>query len=92
GASVAGALDVSGVAALAGAAVVVAAGYALWNFGASRGSMGFLSAASYFAPVLSSIASSVLLGVTLDSVVWVGAALVVAGSLLSWRGSQRWSA
>lgn len=91
-ASVAGALDFSGLAALACAAVVVAAGYALWSFGASRGNMGFLSAASYFAPVLSSIASSVLLGVALEPVFWLGAALVVAGSLLSWRGSQRWSA
>lgn len=70
-------------------AVAVATGYALWGYGVTRGDMQKLSVASYAAPILSSISSSVILATTPGPVFWVGAALVAAGSIASWLGSQR---
>ena len=69
-------------------AVAVATGYALWGYGVTRGDMQKLSVASYAAPILSSISSSVILATTPGPVFWVGAALVAAGSIASWLGSQ----
>ena len=69
-------------------AVAVATGYALWGYGVTRGDMQKLSVASYAAPILSSISSSVILATTPGPVFWAGAALVAAGSIASWLGSQ----
>lgn len=52
-----------GAAPLLAATVVVASGYALWNVAINHGDMRLLSSASYAAPVLSSIASALLLAV-----------------------------
>lgn len=71
--------------ALGASALVVAAGYALWNRAIQNGDMRALSAASYCAPVLSSVASSVILQVVPGPVFWAGAVLVVVGSLACWR-------
>lgn len=70
-------------------AVAVATGYALWGYGVTHGDMQKLSVASYAAPILSSISSSVILATTPGPVFWLGAALVAAGSIASWLGSQR---
>lgn len=78
-----------GVIPLLAATVAVASGYALWNFAINHGDMRLLSSASYAAPVLSSVASAVLLAVAPGPLFWVGAVLVAAGSLLSWRGQQK---
>lgn len=71
--------------ALGASALVVAAGYALWNRAIQGGDMRALSATSYCAPVFSSVASSIILQVVPGPLFWVGAALVVAGSLACWH-------
>ena len=75
----------SSLAALAGAAVCVASGYTLWGHGLIKGDVRKMAAFSYAAPVLSTLASSVLLGVALTPVYWAGTAAVFLGSLLNWR-------
>lgn len=83
----------TGYAALIGAGGAVAAGYALWNIGILRGDMRILSTASYTTPLLSSAVAAVLLGTTLGGPFWLGVALVVIGSLMSWwSGRGRTSA
>jgi len=89
GATVPGRVPWTGYAALVGAAVAVAAGYALWNIGIIRGDMRVLSTASYTTPLLSSAVAAVLLGTTLGRPFWVGVALVVIGSLVSWWAGHR---
>lgn len=74
---------------LAATAAAVAAGYALWGYAIARGDMRTLSVASYAAPVLSTVATTVILSAAPGPVFWVGAALVVVGSLASWLGSRR---
>ena len=71
--------------ALVGAAACVASGYALWGQGLTKGDVRKMAAFSYAAPVLSTLASSVLLGVALTPVYWAGTAAVFLGSLLNWR-------
>lgn len=70
-------------------AAAVAAGYALWGHAIVRGDMRVLSISSYATPVLSTIATTIILAATPGPVFWVGAALVVAGSIASWIGSQK---
>ena len=70
-------------------AAAVAAGYALWGHAIVRGDMRVLSISSYATPVLSTIATTVILAATPGPVFWVGAALVVIGSIASWIGSQK---
>ena len=72
-------------AALVSAAVCVASGYTLWGQGLIKGDVRKMAAFSYAAPVLSTAASSILLGVALTPVYWAGTAAVFAGSLLNWR-------
>lgn len=74
----------SGVLALLGSAGVIAAGYSCWNVGIEKGDMGALSIASYATPVLSSVASSVLLGQVPGMTFWAGVVAVAAGALLCW--------
>ena len=75
----------SSIAALLGAAMCVASGYTLWGQGLIKGDVRKMAAFSYAAPVLSTLASSVLLGVALTPVYWAGTAAVFLGSLLNWR-------
>lgn len=81
--------DIAQIFPLLATAAAVATGYALWGHGIMRGSMRVLSIASYFAPVLSSAASSILLATMPSPVFWIGAACVAAGSIASWFGSKR---
>ena len=74
---------------LVATAAAIAAGYALWGYAIVRGSMRVLSVASYATPVLSTAATTVILAAAPDPVFWVGAALVVVGSIASWFGSQK---
>ena len=77
-------VSVAGVIALVAAAGVIAAGYSCWNVGIERGDIGILSIASYATPVLSSVASSVLLGQVPGMSFWAGVVAVAAGALLCW--------
>ena len=70
-------------------AAAVAAGYALWGHAIVRGDMRVLSISSYATPVLSTVATTVILAAAPGPVFWVGAALVVIGSIASWIGSQK---
>lgn len=70
-------------------AAAVTAGYALWGHAIVHGDGRTLSIASYATPVLSTVATTVILSAAPTPVFWAGAALVVAGSLASWFGSQR---
>lgn len=73
---------------LCATAAAVAAGYALWGHAIVRGDARTLSIASYATPVLSTVATTVILAATPGPVFWAGAALVAIGSLASWLGSR----
>ncbi|MGN0039218.1 MAG: aromatic amino acid DMT transporter YddG [Coriobacteriales bacterium] len=77
-------LGLSGILPLLLCAASMAAGYALWNRAAAMGDMGRISVVSYFAPVLSSAMSSLLLQTLPCPAFWAGVALVAAGSVLGW--------
>ena len=62
----------------------IAAGYALWNRAINGGEMRVLSVVSYFAPIFSSLASALILGVMPDALFWFGVVLVEIGSLVGW--------
>ncbi|GLO61332.1 aromatic amino acid exporter [Vibrio sp. MACH09] len=66
------------------AGVVMGSGYALWNIAIIGGNMMFLATLSYFTPILSTLLSMLLLGVTLSASFWQGVLLVTLGSLMSW--------
>ena len=70
------------------AALALAAGYACWNIGIIYGNMNVLACASYATPILSTLASVVLLHATLSVPFWFGAAAVAIGSLLSWLATS----
>ena len=73
----------------ASSAGVIAAGYSCWNVGIEKGDMGALSIASYATPVLSSVASSVLLGQVPGMTFWAGVVAVAAGALLCFVLARR---
>lgn len=75
--------------AVLGAAAAIAGGYACWGHGILHGSMRTLAMTSYAAPVLSTAASAILLGLALSLPFWCGALLVAAGSILNWWISSR---
>ena len=75
------------IVAVAATVLCVASGYTLWGHGLIKGDVRKMAAFSYAAPVLSTAASSLLLGVALSPIFWAGTALVFAGSLLNWRAA-----
>ncbi|RSX50456.1 aromatic amino acid DMT transporter YddG [Bifidobacterium callimiconis] len=70
-------------------AASIAGGYACWGYGILHGSMETMAVASYATPLLSVAASAVLLHVSLSVPFWVGALLVVAGSIVNWLFQKR---
>lgn len=64
--------------------VVMGSGYALWNLAILRGNMLLLATLSYFTPVISTLLSSVILGVVLGMSFWQGVVMVTIGSLMCW--------
>lgn len=64
--------------------VVMGSGYALWNLAILRGNMLLLATLSYFTPVISTLFSSIILGVVLGLSFWQGVAMVTLGSLICW--------
>ena len=89
GAPLPASLEPADLIPLVATAAAVAAGYALWGHAIVRGDMRVLSISSYATPVLSTIATTIILAATPGPVFWVGAALVVIGSIASWIGSQK---
>ncbi len=70
------------------AALALAAGYACWNIGILYGNMNVMATVSYATPILSTLASVVLLHATLSAPFWFGAAAVAIGSLVSWLATD----
>lgn len=64
--------------------IVMGSGYALWNLAILRGNMLLLATLSYFTPVISTLFSSLILGVLLGTSFWQGVAMVTLGSLICW--------
>jgi len=74
----------SNVTILLLAGVVMGSGYALWNVAILRGNMLLLATLSYFTPVISTLFSSMILGVVLGLSFWQGVVMVTLGSLVCW--------
>ena len=70
---------------LVGAAASIGIGYAFWGYGMNHGNFALISIGSYAAPLLSVIASVIILGVRLTPIFWIGTVCVVAGSFINWR-------
>lgn len=66
------------------AGVFMGSGYALWNYAIIGGNMVLLATLSYFTPVLSTIISSIILGIALSSSFLQGVMMVTLGSLMCW--------
>ncbi|EGQ9393625.1 drug/metabolite DMT transporter permease [Vibrio cholerae] len=64
--------------------IVMGSGYALWNVAILRGNMLLLATLSYFTPVISTLFSSLILGVVLGLSFWQGVIMVTFGSLICW--------
>jgi drug/metabolite transporter (DMT)-like permease len=64
---------------------ITALAYALWDGAMRKGNLLLVAACSYLTPLLSTLVSCAYLRVVPDSRLWAGCALIVAGSLLSWR-------
>jgi drug/metabolite transporter (DMT)-like permease len=64
---------------------VTALSYALWDRAMRQGNLLLVAACSYLTPFLSTLASSVYLKVMPGPQLWTGCALIVAGSVVSWR-------
>lgn len=63
-------------------------GYALWTVAIIRGNMLLLATLSYFTPVISTLFSSVILGVVLGVSFWQGVVMVTIGSLMCWWATK----
>ena len=72
------------VLTLLGTVLSVTLGYALWNYGIEHGDMRFLSSASYIAPLPSCLFSTLILGILPTAAFWVGAVLLIGGTLSSY--------
>lgn len=65
-------------------AAVMGSGYALWNIAIIGGNMLFLATLSYFTPILSTLFSVLILGISISATFWQGVFLVTLGSILCW--------
>lgn len=79
----AGGFSAASVLSLLCATGSIAAGYACWNHGLLFGNVSRMAVASYAAPFLSAVASSIILGLSLPALFWTGVVFVVAGSILN---------
>ncbi len=75
-------LESGGLLLVAG--IFMGSGYALWNYAIIGGNMVLLATLSYFTPVLSTIISSIILGIALSSSFLQGVVMVTLGSLMCW--------
>ncbi len=64
---------------------ITAVAYALWDVAMRRGNLNLVAAASYTTPLLSTIVSFLYLQAAPGPKLWAGCALIVLGSLASWR-------
>jgi drug/metabolite transporter (DMT)-like permease len=59
--------------------------YDLWDAAMRQGNLPLVASASYLTPLLSTLVSCVYLAVIPGAQLWIGCALIIAGSLVSWR-------
>ena len=64
--------------------LATALAYILWDLAMRKGDIVFVAACSYFTPILSTSLCCLYLQVTAGVSLWLGCALIVAGSILSW--------
>lgn len=64
--------------------IAMGSGYALWNYAIIGGNMVLLATMSYFTPVLSTVISSLILGLVLTQSFIQGVVMVTIGSLMCW--------
>lgn len=81
----AGAWSAPAALEVAGLGLATALAYAFWDAAVRRGNLILVAAASYLAPLLSTLVSCAYLGVRPGPALWAGCAGIVAGSFLSWR-------
>jgi drug/metabolite transporter (DMT)-like permease len=58
--------------------------YIFWDLAMRKGDMVLVAASSYFIPFLSTLVSSLYLGITAGLRLWVGCGCIILGSLISW--------
>jgi drug/metabolite transporter (DMT)-like permease len=58
--------------------------YIFWDLAMRKGDMVLVAASSYFIPFLSTLVSSLYLGITVGLRLWVGCGCIILGSLISW--------
>jgi drug/metabolite transporter (DMT)-like permease len=66
---------------------ITALAYALWDTAMRKGDLLLVAACAYFTPLLSTVVSCAYLGVAPGASLWIGCALIVIGSLVSWRSA-----
>jgi drug/metabolite transporter (DMT)-like permease len=64
---------------------ITAVAYVCWEAAMRKGNLLFVAASSYFTPLFSTLMLCVYLKVSPGPQLWLGCALLVAGSLISWR-------
>jgi len=73
------------IAEVAFLAAATALGYLFWDIAMRRGNQMLVAACSYLTPFFSTVVSSLYLHVVPAASLWLGCALIIAGSVLSWR-------
>ncbi|MGQ9645082.1 MAG: aromatic amino acid DMT transporter YddG [Thermodesulfobacteriota bacterium] len=58
--------------------------YMFWDLAMRKGDMVLVAASSYFIPFLSTLVSSLYLGITPGLRLWLGCGCIIVGSLISW--------
>ncbi len=76
--------DTQSIGLLLMSGIFMGSGYALWNYAIIGGNMMLLAVMSYFTPILSTLFSAVILGLTLSNTFYQGVFFVTIGSLMSW--------
>jgi drug/metabolite transporter (DMT)-like permease len=64
--------------------LATALAYVFWDLSMRAGNMVLVAASSYLTPLFSTIVSCLYLGVRPGSNLWLGCAIIIAGSFLSW--------
>ena len=66
-------------------AVATALAYVFWDIAMRKGDVTLVVSCSYLTPFLSTVVSCIYLGVLPGISLWVGCALIISGSYVSWR-------
>jgi drug/metabolite transporter (DMT)-like permease len=65
--------------------IVTVVAYILWDQAMRKGDVVMVAAFSYLTPLFSTIVSCLYLGIIPGVSLWIGCAMIIAGSILSWR-------